>query len=111
MDFAVDKKVIFVLSHQVMDEFEDVLIKKFSFSDDDASDAVEFIYEICELIEPESNFNAVKDDPDNDKILECAFDGDVDHSGDGNLLNLEEFRGIPIVRTKRILGLVEMMKE
>lgn len=96
-----------------MDEFEDVLIRKFSFSDDDASDAVEFIYEICKLIKPESKFDAVKDDSEDNKILECAFDGDADFivSGDSHLLNLKDFKGIPIVKTKRVLELIEKKEE
>ena len=110
---AVDEKIIFVLSPQIVDEFERVLIKKFSYSLDEASDAVEFIYEICELIEPESKLEAVKDDPTDNKILECAYDGEVEFivSGDDHLLELEAFEGIPIVRTKRMLELINESKK
>ena len=101
--------IIFVLSPQIISEFESVLIRKFSYSLDDATDAAEFIYEVCELVTPESRLDVVKDDPSDNKILECAYDGDAGFvvSGDGHLLNLDVFEGIPIVRTKKMLELIE----
>ncbi len=44
-------------------------------------------------------FEEIKDDPDDNKFLECAVSASADFiiSGDGHLLNLKEFRGIKIV--------------
>lgn len=49
------------------------------------------------LIEPTSKFEVVRDKKDN-KIIECAFDGQADYivTGDPDLLVLNEFRGIKI---------------
>jgi hypothetical protein len=47
----------------------------------------------------------VKEDPADDKVLECALAADADFivSGDKHLLKLREFRGIPIITTKQAL--------
>jgi uncharacterized protein len=50
------------------------------------------------VIEPVSVFDAIEDESDN-RVLEAAVDGGADYivSGDGHLLTLGVFRGIPIV--------------
>ncbi len=50
-------------------------------------------------IESAVKIKAVKDDPDDNKFLECAITANADYiiSGDPHLLNIKEFRGIKIV--------------
>jgi len=47
----------------------------------------------------------VEDDPDDDAILECAVEGNVDFiiSQDKHLLKLKEFRRIPILKPEDFL--------
>ena len=47
----------------------------------------------------------IPDDPDDEAILACAVDGlaDLIVSGDRHLLDLIEFRGIPIVTVRTFL--------
>ena len=54
---------------------------------------------MAELVTPEMDLEAVEDDPDDDKILECAVAGNADYivSGDSHLLDIEEYRGVEIV--------------
>lgn len=48
-------------------------------------------------------------DPKDDKFLACAVEGGADYivSGDGDLLTLENFRGVAIVRPADFVRLVE----
>jgi len=48
---------------------------------------------------------AVPDDPDDDMVLACAVDGmaDLIVSGDRHLLDLGEYRGIPIITAREFL--------
>ncbi|HLC19766.1 MAG TPA: putative toxin-antitoxin system toxin component, PIN family [Candidatus Nanoarchaeia archaeon] len=57
------------------------------------------IISLSTIIEPTEKFFAVKDDPDNNKILECAVAGRVDFivSNDKHLLKLQKFENISIV--------------
>lgn len=47
----------------------------------------------------------VEDDPDDNKIIECAVEGDVDYviSYNKHLLKLKEFKGIKIVKPEEFL--------
>ena len=59
------------------------------------------------VIAPKLIIKVCRDEKDN-KFLECAESGKVDYivSGDEDLLSLKEYKGIPIVRTWRILQLL-----
>src|SRR3989338_5945176 len=52
-----------------------------------------------EIVEPSVKIDIIKDDPDDNKILECAIAGNVDCivSNDKHLLKLKKFRNIPIL--------------
>jgi putative PIN family toxin of toxin-antitoxin system len=62
------------------------------------------------LIVPRLVLDVIPDDPDDNRILECAVEGKADLivSGDRTLLRLKSYSGIPIVRPidfHRTLGL------
>ena len=48
------------------------------------------------LVEPKRKFNIIIEDPDDNKILECAVEGNADYiiSYDSHILKLKEFQGI-----------------
>jgi putative PIN family toxin of toxin-antitoxin system len=52
--------------------------------------------------------DAVKDDPDDNKILACALEGKANFivSGDHHLTDMKVFQGIPIVNPDRFLTFV-----
>ena len=60
------------------------------------------------VIAPKLNIKVCRDDKDN-KFLECAESAKANYlvSGDEDLLSLKEYKGIPIIRTWRMLQLLE----
>ncbi len=62
-----------------------------------------------EKIEPNLEFFEIKEDPDDNKFLECAVSAAVDYiiSGDEHLLNVGEFRGIKIVNPADFIRLFD----
>ncbi|MBI2630224.1 putative toxin-antitoxin system toxin component, PIN family [Candidatus Pacearchaeota archaeon] len=67
---------------------------------------IETITHISTIVEPKTKIEIIKDDPDDNKIIECAIEGKVDFiiSQDNHLLNLKEFQGIKIVSPKEFLN-------
>jgi uncharacterized protein len=59
----------------------------------------------AELVKLGMRLRVLKDDADN-RVLECAVEGHAESivSGDRHLLDLKEFRGIPIVRVSDFLS-------
>jgi len=69
--------------------------------------------EFSEKINPGITFTEVKDDPDDNKILECAVAAAAEYiiSGDNHLLKLREFRGIKIVNPAEFVAFLREVKE
>lgn len=64
----------------------------------------------AEIVRPRITLYVIREDPDDNRVLECAITGkaDVIVSGDRHLLDLKSYRNIPVVRPidfLRTLGL------
>lgn len=102
-------KIQLILSPQILKEFKEVISRpKFGFSQEQISNALKQIINISSIVMPSVKINIIKDDAEDNKILECAVSGKVDYivSGDSHLLKLKEYKGIKIVKTADILKLV-----
>ncbi len=69
----------------------------------------EELLRVATLVVPSKKIDIIKEDPDDNKVLECAIEGNVDYiiSGDRHLLKLKEYSGIRIVRASWLLKIVE----
>ena len=88
------------LSLPMLDELRDVLRRpKFGFSADAAFQVVEELQAMCNIVFPQTSLTVVADDPDDDRVLECALEARADLivSGDVHLLSLGKFRTIRII--------------
>lgn len=61
------------------------------------------------IVQPKEKIDAIKTDPDDNIILECAIEAKVDYiiSQDYHLLDLKEFRGIKILSPEDFLNLLK----
>ena len=101
------------ISKNIVKEVEDVLnrpkfegaIKKVNIN---PNQIIQNIISVSHLVfGPKLNINVCRDPKDN-KFLECAVNANVDYivSGDKDLLSLEYYKNIKIVRTSEILKLL-----
>ncbi len=89
-----------VTSSAQIEELQRVLdYPKFSFSQEQKQIFMAIILEIATFVEILGNITIIKDDPDDDVILETALVGNASYiiTGDPHLLNLKEFGCIKIV--------------
>lgn len=93
-----------VTSAEILGELADKLRNKFQFPEERIQQLIDILLTYCHVVEPISKLDVVRDRKDN-KILECAFDGKADYivTGDSDLLELKEFRGIKIRTAKEFL--------
>jgi len=104
-------KVTLVLSSEIIKEFikvlrSDEILQKIRDKDLRFQLTVEKIVSLAEIVVPDEKLNVVKDDPDDNIVLECAEKGAVDFiiTNDKHLLKLREFEGIPIVTPAEFLS-------
>ena len=98
-----------VISAEILDEVVDKLRNKFKFPEESIQELIDILMTYCHIVDVTSKFDVVRDKKDN-KIVECAFDGKADYivTGDPDLLELKEFKGIEIIKAKEFL---EKIKE
>ena len=84
----------------ILQEFERVLIKKFSATINEARSALKIVSEAMHsIVLPSQSEQSVCRDPDDDAILACALEARADYlvTGDVDLLELKVFKEIRIV--------------
>ena len=108
-DGSVAQKLLFDLIRQgikiystteILSEYQEILKRDFDFSDKEISEIMEKVLVFVTLVNPKTKVNVVKDDPDDDVIIECALESESKYiiTYDKHLLNLKEYRGIRIIR-------------
>lgn len=97
-----DKKIVSLTSEDMLHEFARVMSKpKFENSKEEVDEWLLFLLGVSLLVAPTERLTVIKDDPSDNKILECAVSGNADYiiSGDRHLLALREYRGIKILNS------------
>lgn len=107
---AQERRYQLLVSPAIISEVAETLRDDFLWEDSHIIRRLKRITKRSEIIVPRIVLAVIKDDPDDDRILECAVTGkaDVIVSGDRHLLRLKSYEGIPIVRPVdflRTLGL------
>ena len=101
------------ITDEIIEEIISVMSSsKFTVNINDIDDYVKIIEKYSKKIVSEIPVFISRDQDDN-KILECAFDGNVDYiiTGDKDLLVLIEYESIKIIKPKEYLELPEFKKE
>ena len=113
-DYSVAHKLLkkFIFSdaeifttQDILDETSKVLERDFEYSKDEAKNIIEKILLFAKLIKPKQKIDIIKDDPDDNKVIECAVESSSDYvvTYDRHLLRLKLYKGIKIIRPEEIL--------
>lgn len=107
---AVEGLVVVLLSAEILEEFTRVISRpRFGYTERQVESFVETLRRLCQMVETRSRLDCVREDLADNRVLECAVDGEADYlvSGDRHLLKLGSFRGIQIVRSSTLLKELE----
>jgi putative PIN family toxin of toxin-antitoxin system len=102
LKLAKIEKIKLISSPQIIEEFKEVISReKFGFSEEQISNAIRQILDIAEIVIPKNKLEIIKDDIDDNIILECAVEAKADFiiSGDAHLLALKSYQDIKIINT------------
>ena len=89
-----------MISKDILDELEGVLSgKKFQYPQQIVNTIRTSVEDLSEFITPKKQLAIIKDDPPDNRIIECALEGKADFiiSGDHHLLDLKQYKGIKII--------------
>jgi len=95
-------------SRHIVNETRRILVDKFFWTREEVEAAEVWLKTFSKSVNPKNRISVIDDDPDN-RILECAEEGQADFiiSGDHHLIALKEFRGIKIVNPTKFLNLIK----
>jgi len=95
-------------SRHIVNETRRILVDKFFWTREEVEAAEVWLKTFSKSVNPTNRISVIDDDPDN-RILECAEEGQVDFiiSGDHHLIALKEFRGIKIVNPTMFLNFIK----
>jgi uncharacterized protein len=108
-DGSVAQKLLFDLIRQnikiystteIISEYQKVLKRDFSFSNDDLVQIMQKVLAFVTLITTKEKVDLVKDDPEDNKIIECALSSKSRFiiTYDPHLLKLKEHNGIRFIK-------------
>ncbi|MFH1649921.1 MAG: putative toxin-antitoxin system toxin component, PIN family [Candidatus Woesearchaeota archaeon] len=107
-------KLTLVLSNPIIQEYNRIIssneiVEKIENKNLLVFKIVQSVIQKAKIVDPKERINFVKDDPDDNKILECAKAGKADFivSQDKHLLKLQSFEGIRILKPSEFLGIKE----
>lgn len=94
------------INHEILDVLHrDYIYLKYNLTEDIIDDISSFLYEGTVLMEDRYTVSKVRKDPEDDKFIACALEGEADYivSGDDHLLALKHYRSVQIVDAKGFL--------
>jgi putative PIN family toxin of toxin-antitoxin system len=100
-----------VTSQILLDELTEKLHDKLLFTDDQIDDTLADLLGYLHVITTNEQLSIISDDPDDDRVLECAVAAHADYIVTGDrrhLLPLGTFRGIAIISAADFLALVPL---
>lgn len=106
VDLGRDKKIHIFSSVDIEKEVAEKLMTKFKFDEEEVNQILLDISTFTIPVRVTKRIQAVTDDPDDDKFIECAVSCKADYiiSGDRHLLALKEYAGIKILRASEFLS-------
>ena len=110
--FINERKIKCYLSKEIIKEYIKILnseeiIDKIENKNLIVSNVIQKVLSISTIVDPKNPINIV-DDPDDNKFIEAAIEGNVDYiiSQDKHLLKIKEYKGIKILTPADFLKLV-----
>lgn len=105
LDLAFAGMFVLVTSAALLDELDAKLRGKFQVLPSDAQMVRAKLEQVAEVVSRAQTVDVIEDDPDDDRVLECAIAGRADCivSGDRHLLKLQRYEGISIVTARQLM--------
>ena len=100
LNAAIEGRIKLFVSEPILAEITNVLQrKKFNFPADIIPSIINEIEAISDYLHTSENISAIKEDPADNRVLECAVaaNSDMIITGDKHLLNLKSYKNILII--------------
>lgn len=116
-DGSVAQKLLFKLiridakiysSPEIISEYQKILKRDFDYTDEEVSSIIGKLLNFITLVELNQKVDIIKDDPEDNKIIECALASFSEYiiTYDKHLLKIKNFKEIKIITPEESLKIV-----
>jgi putative PIN family toxin of toxin-antitoxin system len=104
---ALEGEIRLTISEPIIEETLEVLGRKFGITPDELPSYRATLEEAGRKVQPAVSLDVVKEDPDDNRILECAVTAGSEYivTGDKDLLRIGQYDAIRIMTVSDFLGL------
>ncbi len=97
---CIKNNVQFFSSQEIIEEYKRILARDFDYEEQEIGEILKRILQFITLVDPRKKVYIVKEDADDNKIIECAIESGAEYiiSYDKHLLKIKEYDGIKIVQ-------------
>jgi len=98
------------INHEIFDVLHrDYIYTRYNLTEGIIDEISAFLYEGAILTDDRYAISKVRKDPEDNKFIACALEGEADYiiSGDDHLLGLKHYRGLQIVWARDFLKVLE----
>lgn len=101
LDLIDSKEIELVISEKLIEEYNNTINSEEIMDKSEKKNLIinNIVQEVLKnstIVKPLKKLDIIKEDPDDNKVLECAIEGNVSYiiTKDNHLLKLKEFRGV-----------------
>lgn len=104
----IDSNIKIYTSKEIIQEYSKVINRDFDYSQDEVIKIINSILPLLTSIIPIEKINITKEDPDDNKIIECAVTAKANYiiTYDKHLLKIKKFRNILIIKPEEVLKIL-----
>jgi putative PIN family toxin of toxin-antitoxin system len=109
LEIAIRGDIRLCLSEPILEELRGVLQRsKFDYSPEMIQSILTELTGIADFVNPSETLNVILEDPEDNRILECAVEAKANYiiSGDLHLLKLSRYRNIEVLNVAAFLEIV-----
>ncbi len=101
------KNVAIYSSEEILKEYQKILTRDFDFSEEKVLAMTEKVLSFVMLVIPKTKVDVVREDPSDNKIIECAIESNSAYiiTYNKHLLNIKEYNSIKIVKPEEVIRL------
>jgi len=109
IDMAQNGLIHLAISDTIIEETRRILAQRFNWSPERIDEAEYQMRDISKHVTPTQTVDVVKDDPDDNRIVECAIEAGSDYlvTGDKDLLRVGSHGTIRIMKVAEFLGIAQ----
>lgn len=97
-----------VTSETILAEVRGVLLRKFRWSKEMLDEAISEMRDFIRLVTPIQTLNVIAEDPEDDRVIECAIASGSGFivTGDRHLLRLIQYQNIRVIKLSEFMELI-----